>query len=273
MTPHSENGHARAARPARGGTGGTRALVAGDPPDFSVDRIGADVARYLRNAIVSGAFSAGERLSPGALADQLGLSTMPVREALVALTSEGLVDSLPRRGFRVAHIKARDVSDAFRVHAFIAGLLAAEAATTAPPELIEELRRVQQEIVELDASGPERPDRTDRIEELNFAFHRLVNNATDAPRLQWFMRAAARFIPQHFYDDVPGSRDSTLEDHPAIIDALARYDADAARRLMEAHILRGGDLVVQQLARRGFFDQLAPDTGDDIAAPTSPSHR
>lgn len=240
------------------GRGAAWTAVAGSPPRFVGDRMATDIARYLRNALVSGAFPPGQRLSPGALAEELGVSSMPVREALMALTSEGLVVSIPRRGFRVAQIQARDLSDAFRVHAMIAGLLAAEAAKTASPELVRQLEEVQREITLADAA-PDDSRRSERVEELNFRFHRLLNTATDAPRLQWFMRTAAQFIPRHFYDEVPGSRDTTLGDHPLIIDAVARRDADTARRLMEAHILAGGEKVLQKLTRTGFFAQVETD--------------
>ena len=64
-------------------------------------KLGREVTRILRDAIMSGKFSPGQRMMVDELARQLGVSTMPIREALVTLAGEGLVDELARRGFQV----------------------------------------------------------------------------------------------------------------------------------------------------------------------------
>jgi DNA-binding GntR family transcriptional regulator len=172
---------------------------------------------------------------------------MPVREALIALASEGLVEMLPRRGFRVGSVRIKDFEDTFRVHAFVAGLLAEEAARSITDQALEQLRAIDARLQEL--ARKKSKDR-ERLEGLNFDFHRAVNYASDSPRLRWFLRAATRNIPHRFYGDFPGWIEETVTDHPKIIDALERHDARRARAAMEEHIRHTGEVILAHLAAR-----------------------
>lgn len=210
-------------------------------------KLGEETTRYLRDALLSGQYATGERMAVHQLADSLGVSTMPVREALVTLANEGLLEVIPRRGFRVAPMVVRDLEDAFRVHAFVAGLLIEEAAPIIPAATVAELRRIQDSIMETFGSGLEGIQLARRVEELNFKFHRTINHVPDAKRLRWFLRASTRYVPRRFYETVPGWTEATRDRHSAIIDALEARDAMTARRLMELHMLEAGRLVREHL--------------------------
>lgn len=210
-------------------------------------KLGEETTRYLRDALLSGQYATGERMAVHQLAESLGVSTMPVREALVTLANEGLLEVIPRRGFRVAPMVVRDLEDAFRVHAFVAGLLIEEAAPIIPAATIAELRRIQDAILETFSGGLEGIQLARRVEELNFKFHRTINHVPDAKRLRWFLRASTRYVPRRFYETVPGWNEATRDRHGAIIDALKARDAGEARRLMELHMLEAGRLVREHL--------------------------
>jgi DNA-binding GntR family transcriptional regulator len=206
-------------------------------------KLGEETTRYLRDALLSGQYATGERMAVHQLAEWLGVSTMPVREALVTLANEGLLEVIPRRGFRVATLGLRDVEDAFRVHAFVAGLLIEEAAPIIPAATIAELRRIQESILETFAESLDDRQLAHRVEELNFKFHRTINHVPNAKRLRWFLRAATRYVPRRFYETIPGWNEATRDRHSAIIDALEARDAGEARRLMEQHVIEAGRLV------------------------------
>jgi DNA-binding GntR family transcriptional regulator len=216
-------------------------------------KLGEEATRYLRDALVSGAFQPGQRMAVEELARQLGVSAMPVREALVALANEGLLEVLPRRGFRVARIRRRDIADVFRVHAFVAGLLAEAAAPIITPETIGELRRIQAEVDRLSRQRLRLAERSAQVEELNFLFHRTINQVPDADRLRWFLRAATRYVPRHFYESIPGWLETTVHDHPELIAALEAHDAATAREITERHVAQAGELVVAHLTTRGIW--------------------
>ena len=218
-------------------------------------KLGEEATRYLRDGVVSGTYRPGQRMAVAELARQLGVSAMPIREALVTLANEGLLEVLPRRGFRVARIRRQDVEDMFRVHAFVAGLLAEQAALVIRDETIAELRSIQSDVERLAHQRLRLADRSAQVEQLNFQFHRTVNRVPDADRLRWFLRAATRYVPRHFYEAIPGWIDTTVGDHPGIIEALSRHDAARARGLVSDHVAKAGDLVIGHLASRGIWDE------------------
>ena len=219
---------------------------------FARKKLGEETTRYLRELLLSGHYAAGDRMAVHHLAEMLGVSTMPVREALVTLANEGLLEVVPRRGFRVAATSPRDVDDAFRVHAYTAGLLAEEAAAIISPERIAELRAVQESVAALFREQGAVPDLPLRVEEQNFRFHRIINHVPEAKRLRWFLRAATRYVPRRFYETVPGWMELTRDRHGPIIDALEARDKTAAKRLMEHHVLEAGRMVVEHLKARGL---------------------
>jgi DNA-binding GntR family transcriptional regulator len=218
-------------------------------------KLGDEVTRYLRDSLTTGVYPAGERVRINDIAAELGVSAMPVREALIALASEGLVEMLPRRGFRVGTVQLKDFEDTFRVHAFVAGLLAEEAARSISAEALQQLKAIDAKLQDL--AGRKTKDR-DRLETLNFEFHRAVNYASDSPRLRWFLRAATRNIPHRFYGDMPGWIEETVADHPKIIDALERHDPRRARTAMEEHIRHTGVVILANLPSRTMAPQPKP---------------
>lgn len=212
-------------------------------------RLGDEVTKYLRDALWSGLFATGTRMNLEELAAQLGVSTMPVREALQTLATEGLVESHPRRGFWVAPLRGNDVFDVFRVHAYVAGLLAEEAARSISSDDVELLRATDRKMQALATSKKRGPQVSRDFEGLNYAFHRRINHASDSPRLRWFLRACERNVPRHFYGAIPGYLETAVADHPGIIEALARRDAPGARLAMEQHVARVGGRIFENLAR------------------------
>jgi DNA-binding GntR family transcriptional regulator len=216
-------------------------------------KLGQETTRYLRDALLSGRYRAGERMAVQQLAETLGVSTMPVREALLTLANEGLLEVVPRRGFRVAAMKLRDVEDAFRVHALVAGMLVEEAAPMISADAVAELNEVQASIHDTFRRGLGPHELAGQVEELNFRFHRIINHVPDAKRLRWFLRAATRYVPRGFYETVPGWNEATRDRHGAIVAALEARDAGRSRKLMEEHVTEAGELVRRHLAARGLL--------------------
>lgn len=224
-------------------------------------RLGDEVTKYLRDALWSGLFATGTRMNLEELAIQLGVSTMPVREALQTLATEGLLESHPRRGFWVAPLRGNDVSDVFRVHAFVAGLLAEEAARSISDADLEHLGAIDDKMQTLASSRKRGPQGSREFEELNYAFHRLINHASDSPRLRWFLRACERNVPRRFYGAIPGYLETAVADHPGIIEALERRDTAEARLSMEQHVARVGARILDNLARSAELGAMRKPDG------------
>ncbi|WP_308251886.1 GntR family transcriptional regulator [Pseudonocardia sp. KRD291] len=207
------------------------------------------VAGHLREAIMAGEVQAGEFVRTEHLAEQLGVSATPVREALMILHSEGAVRWEPRRGFRVSPLSRGDVTDLFAVQAFIAGELAARAATALPDGEVDRLRAVQHALEAAARAGD-----AAEVDRLNHDIHRTVNRAADARRLSTVLRTLVQYVPLGYFGQVRGWADASAHDHGAVLDALERRDAGAAREAMAAHVRHIGGLLAEHLSEHGALD-------------------
>lgn len=206
-----------------------------------------EVAAYVREQIISGRVQAGEFLRLEPIAEAVGVSNTPVREGLLTLRSEGFVRLVPRRGFMVEPFTPQDVNDLFWAQARLAGELAARAAKNITHEELEQLR----ENVELYAQRGQEPDA--EITTMGHGFHRSINLAARSGRLALLLGAIARHLPNSFYAEIEGRVKSAQSEHPAILQALEKRDARAARKLMEEHIQGSGVALIEMLTARGVW--------------------
>jgi DNA-binding GntR family transcriptional regulator len=209
-----------------------------------------DAAAHIRELIISGQVAPGTLLRLAPLAERIGASITPVREALLLLTQDGWLVQEPNRGFRLAGLERQDVRDAYLVYAFAAGELARRAALEIDERQIAELRRLDAEIQALP-----RKDHEHRAEELNYALHDIILHVSDAPRVLWLVTAASRFVPLRFWTTIPGWREFNRTGHGPMIDALERHDADASKRLMSEHVAAAERLLVAHLDASGFWNR------------------
>ncbi|HEX4444209.1 MAG TPA: GntR family transcriptional regulator [Galbitalea sp.] len=204
-----------------------------------------EASAYIRNLIMSGQLLPGESVRPELIAEPLGVSTTPVREALQALRVEGFLELLPRRGFIVAPLTGSDIRDIFTAHALIAGELAARAARNATPEEIATLAELHESLLAAARSGD-----LEGLEQRNHQFHREVNRTAEARKLGWVLGVVGRYVPHLFYSTVRGWPGATIEDHSAIMESIAAGNAEQAREAMTRHIIHAGELLAQQFDER-----------------------
>ena len=136
------------------------------------------VFNTLRRAILKGDLKPGERLMEIALAEKLGVSRTPIREAIRKLELEGLVVMAPRKGAKVASITERDLNDVLEVRKGMEELAIRLACERITPEELEELDKVEQRFLSLTENG----DLTE-LAEMDVAFHDIIYKATNNKRL------------------------------------------------------------------------------------------
>jgi DNA-binding GntR family transcriptional regulator len=204
-----------------------------------------DVAAHVRDLIVSGEVGPGEYLRLEPLAQKLGVSVTPVREAMGLLRGEGFVDKEPNRGFVVRRLSRQDIEDIYRVHAFVSGELAALACRRLSDQDVDQLAELQAGLVAAQAAG-----NTGEVEKLNHQFHRTINRAADSPRLSWFLGTATRYAPREFFARIDGWTAASAHDHEAILQALRAHDPEAARSAMSEHVRHAGDLLARHRESR-----------------------
>ena len=180
---------------------------------------------------------------------ELGISVTPVREALLNLRAEGLLELLPRRGFMVLEVTARDVADVANVQAFIGGELAARAAENITDEQLSELRTIQDELEEAYGSND-----LDRMVRLNHEFHRLINVAADSAEADpvhvghHAVRARSRSSRR-----CPAGRSSRPGTTVASSPRSQQRDAALARTAMAEHFTVGVAPLTEHLVERGVI--------------------
>jgi DNA-binding GntR family transcriptional regulator len=211
------------------------------------------VAAYLREAIMVGELPASRYVRTEHLADRLGVSATPVREALMILHSEGAVRWEPRRGFRVVPLTRRDVSDLFALQAHVAGELAARATRALSKADRAALHGLQTELEQAAADGA-----LSRVGELNHQLHRAINRAADSPRLASMLNLFVHYVPRKYYGQVEGWTEATIGDHGTVLAALDSRDPGAARDAMRAHIEHIGRLLTEHLERTGVLPDRSP---------------
>lgn len=219
-------------------------------PLNSRPQLSEEVAVHIRDLIMEGKVRPGERLRLEELAAQLGVSITPVREALLTLRGEDMVELQPRRGYVVAPLSRQDIEDVFALQANLAGELAARAARRTSEDHLTELNGLQEALREAAAQAwlPE-------LERLEFTFHRLINRVTESRKLARFLHAATRYTPHRFYASDPAWRANMVSDHRALLDALAARDAQAARAAMERHFTDGAQRLIKHLDDVGMWDK------------------
>jgi DNA-binding GntR family transcriptional regulator len=213
------------------------------------------VAAHVREMIITGQVRPGEFLRIERIAEAVGVSPTPVREGLLSLKSEGLVNLLPRRGFVVAPITPQDIKDSYWAQAQLAGELAARAAEKITDEQLKHLAENVKEYAGAVASGD-----WESIPEIGLEFHREVNRAAQSHRLVLMLDTISADLPNRYY--AAGHPRQTREEHPKILRALRKHDAATARSLMSEHMYAQGLRLIEILEERGFWMSDDASTAD-----------
>lgn len=190
--------------------------------------------RLIRAQILSGERAGGDWLREGDLAESIGVSRTPVREALRRLTAEGLVSYERNRGVQVAAWTAEDLDEIFSLRSVLEPWACRLAATSASVDL-EELDRLAHE---MDAAAAGAVADVDRITELNNRFHRLILEGSNNRRLGSVVSSVVQvpLVWQTFshYRDTDLRR--SLAHHHELVAALTAADADWAESVMRSHV-------------------------------------
>lgn len=200
------------------------------------------VFESMREAIISGVLEPGERLMEIQLAEEMGVSRTPVREAIRKLELEGFVVMIPRKGAYVAGVSHKDVADVFEIRAALEGLAAGLAAERVTEEEIEQMERI------LLSPSDEEMDLEDIVES-DTDFHALVYKASRNERLIQIL-ANLREQIQRFRATslaVPGRIKDAIDEHRAIVEALARHDVEEAQSLAMSHIVTAENIMFDVL--------------------------
>ena len=190
------------------------------------------VLAELRRAIVSGRLRPGEQVRQDALAERLGVSRVPLREALKILEGEGAVTYVPHRGYFVAELSLADLEEVYRIRE----LLEDEAVRAAVPLLTEpDLDHLAELVDDCERAGD--VGDVDAMTDANRRLHFVLYEASERPRLVRLVRILwdATDVYRALYYAEPANRARVEAEHRAVLAALRRRDADEAVRLLAEH--------------------------------------
>lgn len=206
------------------------------------------VAERIEAAIISGQIEPGSKISEQGLAASLGVSRGPLREAIRRLEGRKLLTRTPNIGVRVAELSLKDLNDILQVREALECLACRLAAQNMPDGEIASLQKV------LDDHGKQKSVRQNEGyygETQNLDFHFRIVNGSGNERLADMLAGDLHYMLRVYrYNSgaKPGRAASVLEEHRAIVTAIAARDPDAAEQAMREHLSHARRFVEEQLA-------------------------
>lgn len=208
----------------------------------------SSVLDLLRDRIISGYYDGGHQIRQEAIAEEVGVSRIPVREALVQLEAEGLVVIHTHKGAVVAKLTPEDAVDVFEARLIFEPFILAKAMEKAAPEDIERVKSAFRDYEKALRSG-ESPA---MLSQLNWAFHIALSYAAARPRslsvLSTLYNSADRYLRLQI--DAKSAQTKALEEHAALTQYFADGNSSAAQKLLKKHIADARDDVIRGLQHR-----------------------
>ena len=209
--------------------------------------LGHYVFENLKQAIVRGDFSPGNRLVESRIAEALGISRTPVREAIHKLEREGLIQKLPRGGFSVSNLTHEEIEETFGIRSVLESYAARLAA----------IKHQRQELEPLEEKIEEFQYHLNRGEmeallQINTQFHALLYAMSRSPRLIKMINDLKDQIYRfrRIILKIETMAKTSNDDHRQMLRAMETRDADRVETLMRQHILRGQKIVLRELENR-----------------------
>lgn len=202
------------------------------------------VYQSLRKTILHGKLKAGQRLIEETLANQIGISRTPVREALQKLERDELVTRLPKRGFAVREFTKEDVEEIFGIRTALESYAAYLATVHITPEKISALEK---KIEELESALKKGND--EKLIELHTEFHDLLYKSCKSKKLIEMINNLSDYFYRYrsaLLRAAGGLRYSN-EDHRRMLEAMKRKNPKLVERLVRQHLTRGKEIVIKEI--------------------------
>ncbi len=210
------------------------------------------IALHIRTLIFDGVLRPGMRVPQDAIAQDLGVSRIPVREALIVLEHEGWVTIEMHRGAYINALDKRAVHDNYELYGLIYGFAAQRALARAGDELPEVLADLQRRFA--DATDPAEQ------QQLSISFHAAIVRAAASPRIIVVLRAMSALVPGDFFEMVPDSVDVEKRGLAAIVRAMKKNDGERASAEYAKMMRQVGNKVIVLFDERSLFDQQVTTT-------------
>ena len=204
-----------------------------------------EAALYIRRLIFDGDLRAGQRVPQDEIAKALGISRIPVREALIALEREGWVTNERHRGTFVDALSERAMLDNFQLYAMIYAFAASRALERSGAELLPALEEI--------VAAVERTDDPSTVDGLSYRFRSVILKAADSPRIYVLLRAMSGMVPGNFFEHVPGALEIEKSGMRSILDAMRADDPVLVHDEYSRKLGEQAELCVKLFRERNLF--------------------
>jgi DNA-binding GntR family transcriptional regulator len=206
-----------------------------------------EVYESLKKSILHGKLTGGQRLIEETLADQIGISRTPVREAFHKLERDDLVTRLPKGGFAVREFTKEDVEEIFGIRSALESYASYLASLHITPEKISQLEK---KVKELEDALEKRDD--EKFIQLNTEFHDLIYKSCKSKKLieminnfrDYFYRYRSALI------HTEKGMNYSIEDHRRMLEAMKKKNPRLVERLVRNHLARGKELIIREINER-----------------------
>jgi len=205
-----------------------------------------DIAESIKKAIISGKFKPGEKISEGELAESMGTSRTPLREAFRKLENEGFIEIIPRKGAVVTEIYPEEASDLYQIKSVLEGLAAKLAMSQITEKEIDKLEKINEDLKSLIDKND-----IDMFYKTHQRFHEVFVKSCGNDRLIQMVRN----LNDHFkrYGIVsltlPGQFESATRQHAEIVEAFRQGDEKQVEAKVRKNVVTGGRVLVDHLSR------------------------
>ena len=200
------------------------------------------IANALRSAILQGRYKANQPLRQDLIAEELGVSKIPLREALVQLKAEGLVRFMPKRGAVVSKLSAAEVEEIYAMRIALETLAIEKAVPRLQPS---DLIRAQS-VLDIIDSGAEKCQWGD----LNWEFHATLYQTADMPLLMQTIQNLHNNVVRYLiiYLDQLSASDLSQKEHWALLSACREKRVATAKKVLAAHLRHASERLVAYLS-------------------------
>ena len=211
------------------------------------------VCEHIREAIINGVFSPGERLMEIQMADEMGVSRTPVREAIRKLEMEGFVVMIPRRGTYVSNMSIKDINDVYEIRISLDTLAAGLAAERISDEELEELQRLLVKV----GNAIEENDMA-KVVEADIEFHDVLYKASRNERLRNIINnlreqiTVIRGVSMRY----PGRLKDTQEEHRRLVESIAARDVEKSQEAARIHLENAERTLMAAMSERKGGEEL-----------------
>ncbi|MDQ6600944.1 GntR family transcriptional regulator [Bacillus salipaludis] len=209
----------------------------------------AQVTNAIREAIVTGEYEPGQKLSETALSEHFQVSRTPIREALKQLEREGLVEIIPRVGTCVTKPTEQELKELFTLKEVLEGLAAGLFAEKGDAAEIKKVRQAVDDMEEALLTSDNK-----LYVNANSVFHDTILEGANNSKLSYMLNLMLNQIPYNRYVFItigdPARREKSLNEHKVILAAIENGDREKAEKAMREHVRASGEVLRKDIEKK-----------------------